>query len=357
MSRMFHLRLPCVLLALTATAIAQSEIVLPPELELTWGQGSSSLLGGNSTRTQLVYANPFAAGTAVLSMGLRPTGSTTDRAAFTADIEIRVSSGPNAPGALDSMFANNIGSDEVVVLPQQSVNIPAMPANRSTGLFAEIPFQIPFVFGLNGNTNLVIEVLVFSRSAGASWSTERIFAGASGRAATVGIGCGSASVGSSSTSVSGASYVGGETVDVTLTGATLNGIALLVPTLDQKDFAPALPLPFDLSLIGAGAGCDLLVAPQIGAQTFLTDPVGSATASITIPVTFGNSGIGFQWAYFVPPTAANPLGLETTANRSVFIGPRVAVPDEQYVWSLSNVAATTGTSTTDSCPVVKLTIQ
>lgn len=350
-------RLSFVLLALSAPAFAQSEIVLPPELDLTWGQGSSSLLGGSSTRTQLVYANPFAVGTVVLSVGFRPTGRTTDSAAFTADMEIRVSSGPNAPGSLDSTFANNIGSDEVVVFPQQPVNIPAMPANRSTGLFAEVPFQVPFVFGTNGNTNLVIEVLVFNRSVGASWSTDRIFAGSSGRAATVGIGCGTAAIGSSSTNVSGNSYVGGETVDVTLSGATPNGFALLVPTLDQKDFAPGLPLPFDLSLVGSGVGCDLLVAPQVGGLTYLMDAVGGATASIAIPTTFGNSGLGFQWAYFVPPTATNPLGLETTANRSVFIGPRVAVPDEQYVWSLSSVAATTGNATTDSCPVVKLTIQ
>ncbi|MCK5940809.1 MAG: hypothetical protein KAI24_02470 [Planctomycetes bacterium] len=338
---------------LAATAIAQSQVTLPVELDRTWGQGSTSLLGGNSTRTQLVYADPFPVGTAVLGVGFRPTASTADRASFTADIEVRVSSGPNAPGALDGTFANNVGNDEVVVFPQQTVTIPAMPANRSTGFFAEIPFTTPFVFGLNGNTNLVVEVVVFSRSAGASWSTDRIFANANGRATTAGIGCGSATIGTSSTG----SYTPGSTVNVTISGAPSNGVALLVPSFDQKEFVPGLPLPFGLSSVGAGAGCDLLVAPEVGGLTYLLDAAGGATASVPIPASFASASLGFQWAYLVPPTAQNPLGLETTASRAVFIGPIVAVPSAQYVWNLSSATSATGNNTTDSCPVIKLTIQ
>ena len=345
-------------LTFAAAVTAQTNITLPTELDRTWGQGSSSLLGGDSTRTQLVYANPFPIGTAVTSVGFRPTASTSDRAAFTADIEIRMSSGPNAPGSLDSTFANNVGSDEVVVLPQTTVQIPAMPANRSTGFFADIPLAVPFVFGTNGSTNLVIEVQVFSRSSGASWSTDRIFAGASGRAINAGTGCGSATIGSSSTSLpGGASYVSGTTIDVTIASAPASTIALLVPSLDQKEFVPGLLLPFDLSLIGSATGCDLLVQGEAGALAFLTDSNGDANASVTIPAGFFEQGLGFQWLYLVPPTAANPIGIETTANRSVFIGPRTAVPDEQYVWELFSATAATGSATTDSCPVVQLTIQ
>lgn len=346
-----------VLLALsvgTNLAVAQNDVTLPGVLDKAWGQGSSSILGQDSSRTQLVSANPFPAGTTVLSLGLRPTASTTDRAAFTADIEVRCSSGPNAPGSLDSTFANNVGSDEVVVFPQQTITVPAMPANRSTGFYVDIPFTTPFVFGTNGNTNMVVEVLVYSRSAGASWSTDRIFASNNGRAVTAGIGCGSATINSSSTN---GTYVGGSTVDITLAGATPSTAALLVASIDQKEFAPGLLLPFDLSQVGFGPGCDLLNAGELGAFVFATDGAGGAVASLPIPAVLSQIGFGFQWLYLVPPTAANPIGLETTAGRSVFIGPQIATPDVQYVWDLFDVNAVTGTSTTNSCPVHRLTIQ
>ncbi|MFN3241071.1 MAG: hypothetical protein ACE37K_06105 [Planctomycetota bacterium] len=347
---------PFLLLAtlLTTPLLAQGETVLPVSLDKFWGQGSSSVLGQDSSRTQLISAMPVAPGTTITGLGLRPTASTSDRASFTADIEIRLSSGPNAPGSLDATFANNIGNDEVVVLPQQTITVPAMPANRSTGFYVDIPFTTPFVFGTNGNTNLVVEVLVFSRSAGASWSTDRVFAGASGRAGTAGIGCGSATIGSSSTNASGSTYVAGETVDVTISGGTPNSAALLVPSLDMKELVPGLLLPFDLSMVGAGPGCDLLVAGEIGAVTYLTDALGDAAMSLPLTSAFTGQSIGFQWVYLVPPSSTNPLGLATTPSRVVTIGPRIAVPEVQYVWNLFDVNATSGTATTDSCPVHKL---
>jgi hypothetical protein len=206
-----------------------------------------------------------------------------------------------------------------------------MPANRGTGYNTQIPFAVPFVYGLNANTNLVIEVKVFSRDTAATWTTDRVFAGATGTARTVGIGCGSASISSTST---GGTYVAGSTIDFTISGATPNGIALLVPSLDQKEFAPGLDLPFDLNLIGAGMDCDLLVAPQAGAITALLDAGGGASSSFAIPATYMRGSLAAQWVYLVPPTPANPAGLETTASRALFIGPRVAVPEAQYVWDL-----------------------
>jgi hypothetical protein len=348
------MKTPFAILVLASFAAAQSSLFLPPEYERAWGRGSTALLGGNSTRTQLVYAAPFAPGTAVLGIRFRPTTSTLDRAAFTADVEISCSSGPLAPGSLSSTFANNVGNDELIVLPQQTVNIPAMPANRGTGALAEILFATPFVFGLNGNTNLVVEVKVFSRSTGASWSTDRAFAATNGRAAPHGRGCGTATISSAST---GGTYVAGSTVAVNLAAAPANTIALLVPTLDQKEFAPGLPLPFDLSLIGAAPGCDLLVNPQIGGLAFVADGAGAASAQIPIPAGAARFGLGFQWAYFVTPTGTNPLGLETTAAQTVWIGPEVCTPFYQYVWDLQSASAATGSSTTNSIPVAELIIQ
>jgi hypothetical protein len=337
---------------LTSIAIAQTTVVFPPEYERAWGRGSTSLLGGNLTRTQFVYSNPFPIGTTILGISFRSTTSIVDRAAFTADIEIRCSSTAAVPGSLSTTWTSNVGNDELVVLPQQTVAIPAMPANRGTGAWAEVPFQVPFIFGLTGNTNLCVEVFVFSRTAGASWSTDRAFASVNGRAATAGIGCGSATVGSTST---GGTYVAGSTVDFTLSGAPAGTIALFAPSIDLKEFAPGVPLPLPLVFVGAGIGCDLLVNPEAGLFTYITGAAGDATASIPIPLGYSQAGLGAQWFYFVPPTAANPLGVETTANRAVWIGPEVCVPNYQYAWNLSSHTAAPNVAT-DSVPIVEFTI-
>jgi hypothetical protein len=119
------------------------------------------------------------------------------------------------------------------------------------------------------------------------------------------------------------------------------------------EYAPGQMLPFDLSLVGAGPGCALLVNPGYRVVAYFTDPAGAASSSLTIPAGFGRFGTGWQWATLVTPSRSNPLGLETTANRAIWIGPELVVPNAQYVWDLSNVNATTGNSTTDSVPVVQ----
>lgn len=342
-------------LLVSASVLAQTTLVLPAPNERAWGTTSTSLLGGSTTRTQFVYTQPFPVGTTILGVGFRCARSTIDRPAFTADMEIRCSSTTAVPGALSATWTANIGSDEAVVLPQQTVNIPAMPANRGTGLYAEVMFQTPFVFGTNSNTNLVVDVLVFGRSAGASWSTDRAFASVSGRAGNAGIGCGSATINSTSTN---GSYVAGSTIAITLGGAPANTIALLVPSLDMKDFAVGVPLPLPLSVIGAAPGCDLLVNADIGLFPYITDAAGAASASLTIPGTYTTAGLAAQWLYLVPPTASNPFGMETTANRAMFIGPDVCAPAFQYVWDLASVtSATAQSATTDSIPVLEFILQ
>jgi hypothetical protein len=352
---MHRTKLLSAILATAAVAAAQTTTVFfPPEYERAWGRTSTALLGQNTSRTQLVYATPFPIGTVVHGIRFRGATSTVDRAAFTADVEVRCSSGANVPGALSTTFANNVGSDEAVVFPQQTINVPAMPANRGTGQMVEILFTTPFVFGLNSNTNLVVDVKVFSRSAGAVWNTDRAFAATTGRAANHGIGCGAATISSTST---GGTYVAGSTVNVTLAGAPANTIALLAPSLDQKEFAPGLPLPFDLSLIGTAPGCSLLVRGELGLFAFLADAAGAASAPVAIPPTFQQAGLGFQWLYLVPPTASNPIGIETTASRAVWIGPEVCTPFYQYVYDLFSTTSTTGTANVNSIPVAELLIQ
>jgi hypothetical protein len=342
---------------LATAAVAQVQLTLPAEFERAWGSGgtSSAMLGQNSSRTQMIFAAPFAPGTVVTAFGVRCAPSTIDRAAFTATIEIRMSSTTAAPGALSATFASNIGSDEVVVLPQQLVNVPAMPANRGTGEFATFTLATPFVFGTNGNPNICVDFLVYGRSAGASWATDRAFAGTTGAVRDAGIGCGLGTTGSTSTAGIGGTYTDGSTITFTLTGGPPNVLAFVQPSLDMKEFAPGFPLPLPLSLIGSAPGCDLLVNLDFALLPTITD--GSGNASVPMTITgFSSFGFGAQWGYLTTPTMANPFGLEVLRNRYVYIGPRVVVPNAQYVWELFDVNAATGSNTTDSVPIVQFTL-
>jgi hypothetical protein len=346
----------CVVACVGAAAVAQTTLFLPPEYERGWGRSYVPvLLADNSTRTQLVYAQPFAAGTTVLGIAFRCAASPMNRAAFTATVEVRCSSSASAPGALSTTWTNNIGSDELVVLPPQTVNIPAMPANRGTGLLTRLPFQTPFVFGSNGNTNLVIDVIVTGRSFGASWSPDFVSASPAGRATNAGIGCGAAVISSTAT---GGSYVAGSIVHVTLAGAFGGTLALCVPALDMKELAPGLPLPFSLAALGAAPGCDALVGPEAGAFAFVTDNAGAASMPLNIPLTFSRAGLGVQWLSFLPPTPANPLGLETTAMRGIWIGPEACLPNYQCVFRLGSATAPTAHfAHLDAMPITELLIQ
>jgi hypothetical protein len=344
-------------LATTAQLAAQlpATLTLPAEYDLAWGRGSSAALGSNSTRTQHIFASPVPIGTPVFGVGFRATPTTVDRASFTADIEIQMSSTAMVPGALSTTFATNVGTDMMVAFPRQVVTIPAMPANRGTGYFAEVRFPVPFIFGTNNETNLNVDLFVYSRSTGATWSTDRAFAATTGRAATAGIGCGgTATINSTST---GGTYVAGATVGVTLAAAPAFAVAFLLPSFNQKTYAGALPLPIDLSVYGAGPGCALLVDPALGPTVFVTDAVGAASSSFTVPPGYGRFGLGWQWLYLINPTLSNPLGLAATASRATWIGPEVVTPSAQYVWDLSNVNATTGNATTNSVPIVEFLLQ
>ena len=342
---------------LAATGAAQIQLTLPTEFERAWGSGgtSSAMLGQDSSRTQMVFAAPIAPGTVVTEFGVRCAPSIVDRAAFTASIEIRMSSTTAAPGALSATFATNIGSDETIVLPQQVVNVPAMPANRGTGLFATFPLATPFVFGTNGSPNLCVDFLVHSRSANASWATDRAFAGTTGAVRDAGIGCGIGTVGSTSTAGIGGNYTDGSTITFTLTGGPPNALAFVQPSLDMKELVPGFPLPLPLSVIGSAPGCDLLVNLDFALLPVVTDGGGNASVPMTI-TGFSSFGFGAQWGCLVTPTPTNPFGLVVMRNRYVYIGPRVVEPNAQYVWDLFDVNSATGSNTTDSVPIVQITV-
>jgi hypothetical protein len=345
-----RIAIPTVLCLFAASAAAQTLLVLPAEYDRAWGRGSSSALGGSATRTQMVFANPFPVGTVILGIGLRDSTGALNDAAFTADVEITLSSTSATPGALSSTFASNVGSDALTVLPRQIVPIAAMPANRSTGLFAQIPFTTPFVFGLNAQPNILVDLKVFGRTGGAGWSTDRMFASTTGRAINTGIGCGAGTISSTST---GGTYVVGSTVTITLAGAPANTFALLVYSFDQKEVAPGVLLPLNLGFLGAASNCDLMVNPSNSFTIHGVDGAGATSNAFVIPPGIGQQGVGVQWGYLVAPTPTNTLGLEITSNRTIWIGPEVGSPNAGYVYDLFSNTTLTGTANVNACPVVQ----
>jgi hypothetical protein len=208
------------------------------------------------------------------------------------------------------------------------------------------------VFGTNSNTNINIDLLVYGRSTGASWSTDRCFGSSTGMAANVGRGCGSATIASTSTN---GSYVAGSTINVTIAGGSAGGLAWLLPSVDMAELLPGFALPFDLGLVGGGQGCAVLVNPLLSIATPLD---GSGGGSVSIPVgSVSRLNTGWQWLYTVPPSGTNPLGIASTAARRILIGPEVCLPAAQYVWDLSNVNSPTGDNSTDSVPIVRFVLQ
>ena len=346
-----RIAIPTVLCLFAASAAAQTLLVLPAEYDRAWGRGSSSALGGSATRTQMVFANPFPVGTVILGIGLRDSTGALNDAAFTADVEITLSSTSATPGALSSTFASNVGSDALTVLPRQIVPIAAMPANRSTGLFAQIPFTTPFVFGLNGLTNLVIDIKVFGRSAGAQWATDRALASLSGRAVTTGVGCGAGTITSTSTL---GNYVVGSNLTVALGNAPPGTLALLTYSFDQQEAATGVLLPLSLGAIGAAPNCDLMVNPSGGFSLYVADLFGAASQSFVVPPLVAHSGLGMQWGYFVPTTPSNSLGLEITANRTIWIGPEIVGPGAGCVYDASSSATPIGTVNANTVPIVQI---
>jgi hypothetical protein len=85
--------------------------------------------------------------------------------------------------------------------------------------------------------------------------------------------------------------------------------------------------------------------------------MGVANATVPIPAWFGRAGLGFQWAYLVPPTAANPLGLELTNVRSVWVGPEVCEPVVAQLQALGYPFPSEGLANTGSAPILQITTQ
>ncbi len=336
--------------------VAQSEQIVPDKFTNIWGRlnGTGTGLGttGNS-RAQYLYPGALSANDVVVDLGFRAQRGTVTIPAFTAEVEIRMSSTNVVPGAMSTTFSANVGSDESTVVPRAFFNISQTPPNRATSRFDLFPLQNPFVFGTNGAPNLLVDVLVYSttNTAGATqYRVDRCFPGVNGNAGAFGAGCGTGAI---DTVTTGGSFNPSSTFDVTLTGATPGANAWLLPSFNMNDLGGGFLVPLDLSFIGGGLGCELILNPNLQSIQTIVDGAGNAQVGLTIGGTAPELSVGFQWIYQVPVTPANPLGLETTGGEQVNVGPRTC--DGQYCYELFDVNALTGTLL-DGGAIVKMIV-
>jgi hypothetical protein len=317
-----------------AAATAQTNNVFPPRYAPIWAGNNGTGTGVSSTsstsRSQYLMNAPIPVGQVLLGIGFRPFGDDAPTAAFSIDVQASAMSTAVAAGGLSTSYAANVTSDATLVVPRQMINVPAYPANRSPADFINIPFQSPWPFGTVG-PNLIIDFERFSSSnSTAGYRADRCFAATTGEAVPFGVGCGSATIGSSSTG----SYMPGSTVTITLTGGAAMQPAFLAIGNNCVNFL-GIPMPVDLGPLLGLVGCELLVAPLVFSST-MTDGAGAASQAFPLPANAAPGGIAFQWLH-VDPAAGNPLSLRLSGGRLVNIGPRTC-PEGQYLWNFGTLA-------------------
>jgi hypothetical protein len=92
---------------------------------------------------------------------------------FASDLQVTLSLSPNLPTQASTTFANNVGSNPVVVLPRTIVTFPATqrPALDPAPTFElAIPYQLPFLVPGSGGT-VCVDVEVFGNSTATSTNT------------------------------------------------------------------------------------------------------------------------------------------------------------------------------------------
>jgi hypothetical protein len=88
---------------------------------------------------------------------------------FACDLQVTLSMSPNLPTQASTTFANNVGSNPVVVLPRTFIAFPATnrpPLDPAATFDLVIPYQVPFLVPPGGGT-LCVDVEVFGNQSAA----------------------------------------------------------------------------------------------------------------------------------------------------------------------------------------------
>jgi hypothetical protein len=335
-----------------AALSAQTTLVVPASHVTREGTASTNVPFGRSAgvRVQCLYdAALFAGPVTIRALAWRLDGGAT-AAGKQVDCEVRMSTLPGTVLALSATFAANRGADEVVVLPQQIVALPAHtgPAVPSPFL-PPLPLATPFAYD-PAQGSLVVEIVVASQVPGAfpldaTWvcdSPETAF----GPPACAVAGGLPLRVESSTTQV----IWGRPWVARVLDAGPGTLVTLALGTIESGPWN-GFVLPQDL--IGLGApGC--YVSIDVAASLFaIAAPDGSAPFAFVIPNTPAAVGIWlrFQGAAWNP--AANALGVVTSQARKVQV---CGFEPVGRVWA-PNTGDVAGTREIGLAPVLQLTVQ
>jgi len=112
----------------------------------------------------------------------------------------------------------------------------------------------------------------------------------------------------------------GQTYHAALGNAPVGSAAWHLIGFSASDWN-GLALPFDMSLIGSGSGCEILVAGQ---QAIAATTNGTGAASVAVSVPLRNELVGLavlhQWIAADPAAPGNPLGLIATSAAASVVG-------------------------------------
>ncbi|MEO6594998.1 MAG: hypothetical protein ABIP94_09635 [Planctomycetota bacterium] len=160
------LLLPLLLPLLGAAATAQAMLAVSPS-DRTTLEGSSYThfpLGRASTRMQTLHSD-VPGGTLLSGHAYRRDAVLVRDLVdpFSSDLQVRLSMSPKLPTQASTTFANNAGSNPVLVLPRTFLAFPAThrPTIDPAATFElVVPYQVPFLVPPSGGT-LCVDVEVF----------------------------------------------------------------------------------------------------------------------------------------------------------------------------------------------------
>lgn len=335
-----------------APLAGQAALTLPPSHLGFEGTSSTNVPFGRSTpvRVQCAYdAMLFAGPVTITQIAFRLDGGA---AALqkTIDFEVRMSTMAQTLVGMSPTFAQNRGSDDTVVLPQQVRTLPAQPANGTPSAFLPpLPLSTPFAYD-PANGALLVEVTVFGQPPGA-YSLDLTYACDS---PDIGIGnnqCTQSNglalqLGSASSQV-----MWGRPWIARATNAVPGSIVVLaIGTIDSGPWGGGV-LPQALDAVGA-PGCVLGIDV---AATAYTLALGDGSAQFAFTLTNSPTVLG-EWLRFQAATldpTINALGLVTSQAKKVQVCGWEPVA---RVWATGS-AATLGVKEIGVAPVLQLTVQ
>jgi hypothetical protein len=158
----------CAALLLSTSLSAQSPTVSPADRREHEGSSFTHLpLGRPNGRFQFLYGD-LPGGTVIQGHAYRrdAIGQQGQVNGFVADLEVSLSTSPNAPGTASRVFSQNIGNDAVTVLPRMALSFP--PTNRppldpAPRFDLIVPYQVPFVMP-PGTPTLCVDVTMYGNS-------------------------------------------------------------------------------------------------------------------------------------------------------------------------------------------------